>query len=290
LDQQLQPVPAYTGGELYIGGDGLARGYIGQPALTAERFVPDALGTASGRRLYRTGDLGGYLPDGRLEYFRRNDHQVKLRGIRVEVGEIEVLLTRHEAVREAIVLAREDLPGDTRLAAYVVPAQTQAPAAGVLRRHLQTWLPDYLVPSAFVFLDSLPLTVSGKVDRRALPAPKGLRQEQETPFVAPSTPTAIELAEIWKQILRIERVGLYDNFFDIGGHSLLAVQLVSHIKAKFGVELPLRDLFGTPVLEAVAARVDEAILAQTGLADVDELLEMLESIDDNKALEMLLHE
>jgi natural product biosynthesis luciferase-like monooxygenase protein/amino acid adenylation domain-containing protein len=290
LDPHFQPAPTYTPGELYIGGDGLARGYIGQPALTAERFVPDSLGTAPGGRLYRTGDLAGYLPDGRIEFLRRNDHQVKLRGIRVEVGEIEVLLTKHEDVRQAVVLAREDIPGDTRLVAYIIPAGPQAPATAVLRRHLQTWLPDYLVPSAFVFLESLPLTVSGKVDRRVLPAPSGDRPEQDTPFVEPSTPTEIELAEIWKQILRVERVGLHDNFFNIGGHSLLAVQLVSRINAKFGVELALRDLFGTPVLEAVAARVDEATLAQSGLTDIDQMLEMLESIDDDKALEMLLQD
>lgn len=290
LDQNLQPAPPYTPGELYIGGDGLARGYIGQPALTAERFVPDSFSTTPGGRLYRTGDLAGYLPDGRIDFFRRNDRQVKLRGIRVEVGEIETHLIKHEAVREAIVIAREDIPGDTRLVAYIIPAQPQAPATDVLRRHLQTWLPDYLIPSAFVVLDSLPLTVSGKVDRRALPAPTGERPEQSTPYVEPSTPTAIELADIWKEILRVERVGLYDNFFNIGGHSLLAVQLVSRIKAKFGVELPLRDLFGTPVLEAVAARVDEAILAGSGLSNIDQMLDMLESIDDDKALEMLLQD
>jgi acyl carrier protein len=288
LDPHLQPAPSFTAGELYIGGDGLARGYFGQPALTAERFIPDSLSTAPGARLYRTGDLGGYLPDGRIEFLRRNDRQVKLRGIRVEVGEIEVFLTKHEAVRQAVVFAREDIPGDTRLVAYVIPAQPQAPATTVLRRYLQTWLPDYLIPSAFVFLESLPLTVSGKVDRRALPAPSGDRPEQDMPFVEPSTPTEIELAEIWKQILRVERVGLHDNFFNIGGHSLLAVQLVSRVNATFGVELSLRDLFGTPVLESVAARVDEATLARSGLTDIDQMLNLLESIDDDKALEMLL--
>jgi len=215
LDEYLHVVPVGIPGELHIGGVGLARGYLNRPDLTAEKFVPNPFSDEAGARLYKTGDLACYLPDGNIEFLGRIDHQVKIRGFRVELGEIEAVLGQHSAVQETVVLAREDIPGDKRLAAYVVPHNERAPAISELRDFLKKELPDYMVPSAFVMLDALPLTPNGKVDRRALPAPDTARPELEKTFVTPRTAAEEVLAGIWTKVLGLERVGVHDDFFEL---------------------------------------------------------------------------
>jgi hypothetical protein len=243
-------VPAGVAGELYVGGDGVARGYLGHPALTAERFVPDPFSEEPGARLYRTGDLARFLTGGAVEYLGRTDHQVKVRGFRVELGEVEAALNRHEAVREAAVLLREDAPGDKRLVAYVVTER--GAAADGLREFAAERLPAYMVPSAFVTLDELPHTASGKVDRRALPAPDAARPAGGKPYRAPSTGLEEMLAGIWAEALGLDHVGIDDNFFDLGGHSLLAVKVQEMISKALSVEFPLIRLFQHPNVRSLA--------------------------------------
>ncbi|HEU4559707.1 MAG TPA: condensation domain-containing protein, partial [Longimicrobium sp.] len=251
LGAALLPLPAGVPGELYLGGRGLARGYLGRPGLTAERFVPDWFSGERGARLYRTGDRARWRVDGTLEYLGRLDAQVKVRGFRIELGEVEAALRRHHRVRECVVVAREDQPGEKQLVAYVVGGmETDA-----LRAHLRQSLPEYMVPGAFVFLETLPLTPNGKLDRKALPAPDHAPVEGE--YVAPRTPAEEVLAGIWAEVLRLERVGVEESFFELGGHSLLATRVVSRIRAVFGVELPLRALFEGPTVAEMAGRVEE---------------------------------
>ena len=245
--------PVGVAGELCIAGIQVGRGYLDRPGLTADRFVPDPFAPEPGARMYRTGDLARWLPDGSLEYLGRLDHQVKLRGFRIETGEIEAALARHAAVREAVVVMRDD-GGGPRLAAYVVPADgSKGVDLDAVRAHLRDGLPDYMVPTAWVVLESIPLTPSGKVDRRALPAPE---VEAGGEYVAPRTPTEEILAALWAELLKTERVGAGDAFFDLGGHSLLATRVVSRVREAFGVEVPLRALFEHPRLGAFAAEVD----------------------------------
>jgi amino acid adenylation domain-containing protein/non-ribosomal peptide synthase protein (TIGR01720 family) len=253
LDAHGNPAPLGVPGELYVGGGGVARGYVNRPALTAEKFVPDPFSPVPGARLYRTGDRARYLGDGNVEFLGRVDHQVKIRGFRIEPGEIEARLADHEALADAVVLAREDAPGDRRLVAYVV-AHEEAPTTTELRSHLLETLPGYMVPSAFVALDALPLTPNGKLDRAALPAPEG-RPELEGAYVAPRSPAEEILAGIWSDVLGLERVGVDDNFFELGGHSLIATQVVARVRAALGVELPLRRLFEAPTVAALAGVV-----------------------------------
>jgi amino acid adenylation domain-containing protein len=253
MDAGLRPVPIGVPGELVIGGAGLARGYLGRPGLTAERFVPDPAGGCAGGRLYRSGDLGRFLPQGEVEYLGRIDHQVKIRGIRIELGEIEAALTALEGVREAVVVAREDPPGsgERRLVAYAVGDA----APGALRRGLRERLPEHMVPAIIVTLAALPLTHNGKVDRKALPAPEGQSSSEEG-WLAPRTPVEEVLAGIWAELLGLERVGTAGHFFDLGGHSLLATQVMSRLRGAFGVAMPLRDLFEAPVLADLASRIE----------------------------------
>ena len=257
LDRHLEPVPVGVAGEIYIGGAGVARGYLGRPSLTGEKFVPDPFGPA-GARLYRTGDLARYRADGVIEFLGRIDHQVKIRGFRVELGEIESALLRLPGVRETVVLAREDAAGDRRLVAYVVPSGASAPEPGALRAALLETLPEYMVPAAFMPLERLPLTRNGKVDRKALPAPDASAQPVRE-YQAPRTPTEEVLAGVWAQVLRLERVGRDDPFFELGGHSLLATRVVSRVRQLFACELPLRALFEAPTVAGLAARIDEAV-------------------------------
>jgi amino acid adenylation domain-containing protein len=266
LDRHLQPVPVGVPGELYVGGDGLARGYLGRPGLTAEKFIPNPFSREPGARLYKSGDLARYLPDGKIEFLGRADDQVKVRGFRVEPGEVEAMLDQHPAVRQSVVLAREDVPGGKRLVAYVVPNQQQTPTLSNLRSFLKQKLPDYMVPSAFVLLDALPLTPNGKLDRAALPVPDQARPGQG-PFVAPRTPTEEVLAGIWAEVLGLEQLGIHDDFFELGGHSLLATQVISRLRASFLVELPLRCLFETPTVAGLARSVEQANRAAQGLED-----------------------
>jgi len=269
LDSHLQPVPIGVPGELYIGGDGLARGYLNRPDLTEEKFIPNPFPRSKGsgdtgsqgskeeqssnpERLYKTGDLARYLPDGNIEFLGRIDNQVKIRGFRIELGEVESTLSQYPAVRQCAVIARIDTDSDKRLVAYIVADQQQKPTTDELRRFLKQKLPDYMVPSAFVFPDALPLTPNGKIDRRALPAPDQLKQEPGSTFVPPSDDLEIQLTKIWENVLGKKPIGVKDNFFDLGGHSLLAVRLFAQIEKTFGKNLPLATLFQAPNIEELA--------------------------------------
>jgi amino acid adenylation domain-containing protein len=269
LDQNRRPVPIGVAGELHIGGDGLARGYLKRPELTSEKFIPNPFNGDPEARLYKTGDLARYLPDGNIECLGRIDDQVKLRGFRIELGEIEAVLRQHEAVRESVVVAREDVPGDRRLVAYVVPAAGFTADSKDLRAFLQDKLPEYMIPSVVVELHELPLTPNGKVNRRALPAPDYDAQLQKN-YVAPRTPTEELLCGIWAEVLKVSRVGVDDNFFELGGHSLLATQVVSRIVPAFNVQLPLRTLFEAPTVAGMAERV-EALRLQSSTAEASSI-------------------
>ncbi|HEX7957441.1 MAG TPA: condensation domain-containing protein, partial [Pyrinomonadaceae bacterium] len=262
LDEQGRPVPVAATGELHIGGPGLARGYLNRPELTAEKFIPNSFCEQPGARLYRTGDLARWLPDGNVEFQGRVDEQVKIRGYRIELGEIETVLCGHAAVAQGVVIAREEQGGEKRLVAYVVAAGAQTPTVGELRGHLQAQLPDYMLPSAFVFLPELPLTSNGKVDKRALPAPDSARPELAHQFVAPRTPVEEMLCGIWAEVLGVERVGIHDNFFELGGHSLLATQMVSRVRHAFHLELPLRALFDAPTVAQLAQHLHAQLAAE----------------------------
>jgi amino acid adenylation domain-containing protein len=255
LDQQLEPVPVGITAELYLGGEGLARGYLRRPALTAERFIPDPFGREAGARLYRTGDLARYLPDGNIEYLGRVDHQVKIRGYRIELGEVEARLAQHGSVRESVVLVREDEQRGTRLVAYVVAAAGKSVSVSQLRGHLRRELPEYMIPGQFVMLDQMPLTSNGKLDRSALYELDLLSTPFELSYTAPADQLQEMLVEIWAAVLGIERVGINDNFFDLGGHSLLAAQAMSRVQKAFKTELPLRLLFEFPTVAAFAEQM-----------------------------------
>ncbi len=258
LDKHLQPLPIGATGELFIGGVGVGRGYLADPGKTAEKFIPHPFSDEPGARLYRTGDLGRWRSDGLLEVLGRMDFMVKLRGFRVELGEVEAALSRHPAVRDAVAMVRQDTPGVQRLVAYVVARGGQpAPTSAELRDFLRESLPEHMVPSACVLLEALPLTANGKVDRKALPSPSALSPEGEH-FEAPRTPTQQVLASIWAQVLGLERVGAHDHFFELGGHSLLATQVMARAREAFQVELPLREFFETPTLSGLAQRLDAA--------------------------------
>ncbi|HEX7239949.1 MAG TPA: amino acid adenylation domain-containing protein, partial [Longimicrobiaceae bacterium] len=259
LDARLKPVPVGIVGELYLAGDGLARGYEGRPDLTADRFLPDPFG-APGARMYRVMDRVRWRDDGVLEYFGRTDFQVKVRGFRIELGEIEAVLGRHPSVRDVVAVVREDAPGDRRIVAYVTGTGA-SPAE--LRVHVAAHLPDYMVPSAVIVLDAFPLSPNGKVDRKALPVPGAVDPAEA--YVAPRTPTEEILAGIYAEVLRRERVGIADGFFAMGGHSLLATQVISRVQAALGVEVPLRALFEAPTVAALAERVDESLRTVAGV-------------------------
>ncbi|HVR10350.1 MAG TPA: condensation domain-containing protein, partial [Thermoanaerobaculia bacterium] len=256
LDPASRPVPAGAPGELCVGGAGVGRGYLGDPARTAAVFVPDAFAAAAGARLYRTGDLARQLADGCLEFLGRLDHQVKIRGVRIELGEIEAVLASHAALRQSVVTARQHpAGGGPYLVAYVVAAAEPAPTVTELRRWLLAKLPEAMVPAVFVPLAALPLTPRGKVDRRALPAPGGVRPDLGAAYVAPRNAAEQVVAALWAELLGLERVGARDSFFDLGGHSLLATRLVARLQRVFQVELPLLGLFERPTVEGVVAQI-----------------------------------
>ncbi|HEX8129403.1 MAG TPA: amino acid adenylation domain-containing protein, partial [Pyrinomonadaceae bacterium] len=266
LSADLEPVPVGVAGAIYIGGTGLARGYVGRPDLTAESFIPDPFGRHAGARLYHTGDLARRLPDGRIEFIGRIDQQVKVRGFRIELGEVEALLGGHEAIRAAAVVASEDARGEMRLVAYVVGEPGQTLRASELQSFLKEKLPVYMLPTAFVFLERMPQTPGGKVNRRALPAPETAPPDANSAYEPPRTPVAEILTAIWAELLHRDKVGIRDNFFALGGHSLLATQVVSRVRRIFGVEVPLRSLFEAPTLDALATQIEAQLRADGHVA------------------------
>ncbi len=262
LDPQIHPVLLKVSGELHIGGDGLSYGYLNQMELTAEKFIPEPFGNRPGSRLYKTGDLARYLEDGNIEFIGRIDDQVKIRGFRIELGEIESDILEYSGVKEVVILAREDRPGDKRLVAYIVSSHGELPDAVEIRNYLKTKLPDYMIPSAFVMLDEMPLTPNGKIDRKALPAPEGSGLEKE--YVAPRTENEKQLAEIWSEVLGVERVGIYDNFFEIGGDSILSIQVVARLR-KRDLEITPKDLFQNQSIYELAA-----VVKRIGIVDAEQ--------------------
>jgi non-ribosomal peptide synthetase component F len=292
LDRCGNPVPIGVPGELYIGGAGLARGYLDRPELDAVKFIADPFSAEPAARLYRTGDLACYRPDGNIEFLGRLDQQVKIRGIRVELGEIEAALNQHPAVRDAIALVwDQEIRGrqgtDRPLVAYIALHPGESLTVGELQGFLREKLPAFMLPSAYMFLESLPINVSGKLDRRALPAPDLTRPDLTAPFVAPRTPVEEELARIWAQVLGVERVGIHDNFFELGGHSLLATQLISRLRDVFQVELPLRRFFEVSTVAGLAVALAQCQAEQAGSDQVAQLLAELEQLPEDEARVML---
>jgi amino acid adenylation domain-containing protein len=270
LDARLHPVSIGVAGELYIAGVQVGRGYLGRRGLTAERFVPDPFSAEPGARMYRTGDLARWLADGAVDYLGRADHQVKVRGFRIELGEIEAALAAHPGVRETVVVARTDAPGDTRLVAYLTASGDAVPDAAALREHLRAGLPEHMVPAAFVGMEALPLSPNGKVDRKALPAPEAGRDPAAT-FVPPRDETERAIAAIWREALGVEQVGADDNFFDLGGHSLLLVRVHGRIREALGADVTVVELFQHPTVGALAARLARGgAQAAPALLQVDE--------------------
>jgi amino acid adenylation domain-containing protein len=255
LDAHLQPVPVGAAGELHIGGEGLARGYLNRPELTAEKFISAPVSP----RLYKTGDFARYRPDGMIECLGRTDSQVKLRGHRIDLGEIESTLRQYPDVREAAVLLREDDPGQKRLVAYLVISGKASPETNGLQQFLKARLPDFMVPGVFIVLEKFPLTPNGKTDRKALPAPSSRSPQGKDNLVLPATPTEETLAQIWQELLREPRIGIQDNFFEIGGHSLLAMQLLARLRTIFRAELSLRSIFEAPTIAQMAAILDRQV-------------------------------
>jgi amino acid adenylation domain-containing protein len=287
LDNQRRPVPVGVPGELYVGGTPLARGYLRRPEMTAAAFVELQI-TDRPMRLYRTGDLVRYRADGRIEYLGRIDEQVKIRGHRIELGEVEAALREYPEISEASVAAIEDATGDKRLVGYFVSANGAAPTAAQLREHLRQRLPEFMTPSSFVKLERLPLSPSGKVDRAALPRPDGSRSALEREYVAPRTETEWRLAALWVELLSVERVGIEDNFFELGGHSLLATQFVSRVRETMQIELPLRALFEAPNLAALAEHVEKMRQAAASEAyEIARMLTQLEMMSEEQAREIV---
>jgi acyl-CoA synthetase (AMP-forming)/AMP-acid ligase II len=258
LDANHQPVPVGVPGELYIGGAGVAAGYLNRPDLTAERFVRDRFVNEAGGRLYRTGDSARYGTDGTIEFLGRVDQQVKLRGFRIELGEIETVLASHAAVAQAAVMAREDRPGDRYLAAYVRPTTASVPTGPALRDFLRERLPDYMVPSTFTALESFPLTPNGKVDRRRLPEPDGGRSAARQSLVAPSSQLEVTIARVWRDVLGLDEVGVDDNFFDLGGHSLMVVRVQTRLRGILDRDIPIVEMFQYPTIRAMATHLSQA--------------------------------
>jgi acyl carrier protein len=259
LDAALRPVPLGASGEVFLGGDGVSMGYWRRPDLTAERFLPDPLGSRPGGRLYRTGDLARHRQDGSVDYLGRSDHQVKVRGVRMELGEIEEALRAHPAVAQTVAAVRDDAPGGRQLIAYLVPvagSQTGGPSASELRRFLAERLPEAMIPSAFVPLAALPLNRNGKVDRKALPAPDAGRLRLDSAYAPPRTPDEKTLAAIWQDVLGHERIGVDDNFFELGGSSLLLVEIEARLREAFHRDIPIVEMFRHPTIRSLAEAME----------------------------------
>ena len=278
LDENQNVLPIGAAGEMYIGGDGLAKGYLKRPDLTAEKFVPNPFDESVRSRLYRTGDLARYRSNGDIECLGRIDHQVKLRGFRIELGEIETFLESHDKIRQAAARLIDAGDTDARLVGYYISADGELPRSE-LREYLRQYLPEYMVPAAYVGLDSFPMTTSGKVDRARLPEPDLVRSSDEA-FVAPRTATERSLAEIWSELLHLDRVGVQDNFFELGGHSLAATRMAIRVRSTFEVELPLREVFEGPTIEKLAEYIEtihwvnQNALAGADPSDDEEILDI----------------
>ena len=278
LDSVRQPVPIGVPGEIYVGGPGLARGYLNRAELTRDRFVADPFGGDPEARMYRTGDRARYRPDGGIEFLGRFDDQVKLRGHRIEPGEISSVLADHPRLGAAAVTVSGDTNGPQRLVAYVVGAEEGEPSATELRAYLHHSLPDYMVPWSFVTLGTLPLTSNGKLDRRSLPIPDMSRPELDVSFEAPRTPVEESLTEIWAEVLKVDRVGIHDNFFGLGGHSLFATRVLSRVISKFGIALPIRSIFEATTVADMALAITQSRARQSEQDDIETLLSELEGL------------
>jgi amino acid adenylation domain-containing protein len=287
LNDRLQPVGAGEQGEIFLAGS-LARGYLGHPDLTAEKFLPNPLEQEPGARLYKTGDVGRYLTDGSIEFIGRVDHQVKVRGVRVEPAEIERVIRQHPAVLEAILVAQQNKPEHVRLIAYIVPDTASTPSVRDLRRYLMEHLPEYLIPAGFVFLEALPLNHHGKIDRAALPMPDHLRPDLDTPFVAPRSLLEKRIAEIWREVLALDCVGVHDSFLELGGDSILAAQLISRVTRTFHLDLPLPLLFQSPTVSDMALLIARYRDTDSVQSDLENAIAELESISDDEARRLLL--
>ena len=286
IDKHLRALPVGVHGELCVGGIGVGRGYLREPARTAEAFVPDPFNAEGGGRLYRTGDLACWRADGTVQFLGRIDHQVKIRGYRIEPAEIDLVLEQHENVAEALVTVREDIPGNKRLVAYVVAASQSTAGAGELRDYLKERLPEYMVPSAFVMLDQMPLTPNGKIDRRALPAPDTTRPEMTHRFVAPRNEIEETLAGIVSKVLNLQQVGVEDDFFELGGHSLLATQVISRLREALNVELRLREIFEHPTIGELAQVITQLQMQQMEKEE-REVLESINQLSEEEVAAML---
>jgi amino acid adenylation domain-containing protein len=287
LEESFDPTPIGVPGELYIGGDGLARGYLGRPDLTAEKFMPDPFSTRPGARFYRTGDMARYLADGNIEFLGRKDHQVKIRGFRIELGEVETVLGGHPSVQENIVLTWERAAGDRSLVAYIVSQPGAASNVSDIRKFLLAKLPEYMVPSSFIFLESMPLTANGKVNRRALPVPDQSRPELEQDFVAPRTSLEEVVAGIWRDVLGLEQIGVHDNFFELRGHSLLATQVVARLSEIFEFEIPLKTIFQSPTIAGLAAAMVQFEPTPGSLEELARALIEFTALSDEDAQSLL---
>ncbi|MEW6735288.1 MAG: amino acid adenylation domain-containing protein, partial [Acidobacteriota bacterium] len=284
LDNCFNPVPIGVAGEMYVGGEGLSRGYLNRPELTAKQFIPHVFSQQPGARLYRTGDLARYLSNGEIEYLGRVDHQVKIRGFRIELGEIETLLAQHPAIKDVVVLAREDEPGNKRLVAYLVCQQGNLPTITELRSYLKEKLPEYMLPAVYMILDNMPLTANGKVDRRALPVPDLTRPQLKEEFVAPQTWQERQLAQVWTEVLGIRQIGVHDNFFALGGDSMRSIQVRARAK-EYGLNFSLQDLFQYPTVYELTqhltiATQDVEIIPPFSLITEQDRLRLPSSVDD----------
>ena len=285
FDREMNPVPIGVTGELYAGGDGLARGYLGQPDLTAEVFLPDPNAEEPGSRLYRTGDLVRYRAGGNIEFIGRTDHQIKLRGYRIEIEEIETALAAHAEVRQCAVVVKEDQAGERGLVAYVALHLQDTPAD--LRSYLKQRLPDYMIPARFVMMEALPLTPRGKIDRGALPDPPHDRTAKTAAFVPPGNVVEEVLALMFAELLDLEPVGVHDNFFELGGHSLLATQLVTRVRKTFHVDLPLRTFFEAPTVAALSGIVTAGEGKRERAERIAALLRKIDGLSNTQLEELL---
>jgi amino acid adenylation domain-containing protein len=284
LDEHLRQTSIGESGELYIGGAGVAQGYLNRPDLTAESFIADPFSNDPHARLYKTGDRARYLPDGQIAFLGRTDYQIKIRGYRIEPDEIMSALHEHLAVQTSLVMAREDIPGDKRLVAYLVLAPQAKVTARDLQDMLAARLPDYMVPATFVVMEALPLTANGKIDRTSLPVPNATKTLEDEVIAAPSTPTEEQLISILAPLLNLEQVGIDDNFFMLGGHSLLGTQLIARIAETFGVTLSLRTLFDAPTVWQLAAEIEQRLIAQIEAMSDEEVQRLLGSIEHSRTI------